>query len=148
MASLAAELEAFAILRVDIVVTVDDLLLELRASPDLIGLNVMTPEEAMVVVGVWTRTIHEAFITHAKVSNGLYHWAAARAVVPAAWPSYCAFVYGRYDLPDGGELTDLAGSTSTMSRRCCGPLTGSWACGTAQRTTRPTTSSRSRSRSS
>jgi hypothetical protein len=108
--SVFLELEALVALGADLIITVDDRLLAARDGRHLRGFNLMTPAEAMVIVGVWSRTIHEAFITHTGWNVGMYYWAAARAVTPAAWPSFCAFVRGVHALPDGQEIADLGGS--------------------------------------
>lgn len=104
------ELDVLANAGSDLIVTVDDRLLTARDHFHLPELNLMTPAEALVVIGTWCRWIHQPFIRSAGVTSGLWYWAAARAVTPSGWPAHCAFVYGQYDLPDGGELVDLAGS--------------------------------------
>jgi hypothetical protein len=104
------ELEAVAAHGADLIVTEDPTLLANRDQRLLRDLNLMTPTEAGVIIGVWTRTIHQAFITYAGVNSGLYYWAAARALTPAAWTAHCAFVYGARALPHGHELSELSGS--------------------------------------
>jgi len=108
--SVLLELEALSAQGADLIVTEDERLLGRREHRFLRELNLMTPEEAAVVIGVWTRTIHEAFFLHLGVNNGLYYWALARALTPAGWLSHCAFVRGERDLPDGPEIVDLSGS--------------------------------------
>jgi hypothetical protein len=104
------ELEALAAQGADLIVTEDPLLLANRDQRLLRDLNLMTPREAGVVIGVWTRTIHQAFITYAGVNTGLYYWAGARALTPAGWSAHCAFLYGARALPHGHELSELSGS--------------------------------------
>jgi hypothetical protein len=108
--SLLLELETLAAHGADLIVTENEALLAAREHRLLRELNLMTPAEAAVVIGVWTRTIHKAFILRVGVNNGLFYWALARALTPAAWLSHCAFVYGTRDIPDGPELVDLSGS--------------------------------------
>jgi hypothetical protein len=71
-----AELELLGHLGADVVVTIDRTILSLRNHALLRGLNVMTPEEAFVLVGVWSRVVHNAFCEGAVgYNNGLYYWA-------------------------------------------------------------------------
>lgn len=104
------ELEALGALGTDVVVVADQRLLGRREAPSLRPLNLMTPEESHVLVGVWSRTIHEAYIPPYGCNNGLYYWAVARALTPAAWPGYFAIVRAGRRLPDGEELIELGGS--------------------------------------
>lgn len=127
------ELEALAAHGADVIVTEDPTLVANRDHRLLRELNLMTPAEAGVVIGAWTRAIHQAFITYAGVNNGLYYWAAARAVTPAAWTAHCAFVHGARALPDGGELVDLSGSILDHLKAMFGGLDrvlATWQCGT------------------
>lgn len=125
------ELEALAAQGADLIVTEDAALIAARGHQFLRELNLMTPAEAAVVIGVWTRTIHEAFFLHVGVNNGLYYWSLARALTPAAWMSHCAFVRGERDLPDGREIVDLSGSIldhlKTMARGL-DRLVATWQC--------------------
>jgi hypothetical protein len=69
-----AELELLGHLGADVVVTIDRTILSLRNHALLRGLNVMTPEEAFVLVGVWSRVVHNAFCEGAVgYNNGLYY---------------------------------------------------------------------------
>jgi hypothetical protein len=106
------EVEGLARYGADIVVTEDSVLLAHRDDPRLRELPLMTPEEALVVVGVWSRVTHRAWVEGPRgVNNGLYYWALARAVTPAAWPGFAAFVAGeRYFGLRGRYMLDLAGS--------------------------------------
>jgi len=96
----------------DIIVTEDRDLLANRDDPRLRELPIMTPEEALVVVGVWSRITHKAWAVGPRgLNNGLYYWALARATTPAAWPGFAAFAAGeRYFGPRGRYMFDLAQS--------------------------------------
>ncbi len=125
------ELVAFARLDSDVIVTADRELLAKRAQRDYVPFNLMTPGEATVLIGVWTRAIHEALHPRIGCNNGFYYWATARAMTPSAWPGYCAFVYGERVLPNGRELQSLAGSILdylSMLTRDLDRMIATWQC--------------------
>jgi hypothetical protein len=96
----------------DIIVTEATDILANREDPRLRDLPIMTPEEALVVVGVWSRLTHKAWVVGPRgLNNGLYYWALARALTPAAWPGFAAFVGGeRHFGARGRAMFDLASS--------------------------------------
>lgn len=106
----ADELITFARMGADLIVTADPELIGQRNQGKFVALNLMTPGEAAVLIGVWSRTIHQAFFPGYGVNNGHYYWVTARALTPSAWPGHCAFVHGERVLPNGPEMEDLAGS--------------------------------------
>jgi hypothetical protein len=127
------EVEGLGALGADLVVVTDPGLLAARDDKFLLPWNLMTPEETLVTVGVWSRTVHAPFIPGARVNNGLYYWALARALTPAGWPAFCGWVYGERCLPDGREMMELAGSIlehiKTMTQ-CLDSIFFLWQCGT------------------
>ncbi len=129
-----AELELLGHFGADVVVTIDPTILALRDHSLLRGLNVMTPEEAFVLVGVWSRVVHNAFCEGAVgYNNGLYYWALTRALAPASWPSYCAFVQSRWAGADGPALFELSSSILdhlTALNRALDGLFALWQCDT------------------
>jgi hypothetical protein len=129
-----AELELLAHFGADVVVTIDPTILALRDHSLLRGLNVMTPEEAFVLVGVWSRVVHNAFCEGAVAyNNGLYYWALTRALTPASWPGDCAFVRTRWAGTDGPLLFELASSILdhlTAINRALDGLFALWQCET------------------
>jgi hypothetical protein len=133
-----AELELLAHLGADIVVTLDPQILAIRNDPLLQGLNVMTPEEAFLLAGVWSRVVHNAFCQGpVTYNNGLYYWALTRALTPASWPGYCAFVRMRWRGDDGPVLLELASSILdhlTAINRALDRLVVLWQCDTSNDT--------------
>ncbi len=97
----------------DAVVVTDKRLLALRDDQRLRHINLLSPLELGPVMGVWARATEAGghFAHHADRS--LYYWSLARALTPAAWPSYAALVYGRRVFPEGESLAALAESVLT-----------------------------------
>ena len=128
------ELEGLVAMGADFVVTEDRTMLELRDHNLLGRLRLVTPDEALVLVGVWSRTVHRAFVRGPiGVNNGLYYWALARALTPAGWPAFCAWVKGEQVLPAGPVLFELAqsilGRLVTIGR-ALDILVATWICPT------------------
>lgn len=73
-------------------------------------LNLVTPEEAMVIVGAWCRTVHEAFLPSIRCNTGMYYWSTARGLTPAAWPAFEAWNGLERTISDGPEISSLATS--------------------------------------
>lgn len=104
------EFMAFGRMDVDVIVTADADLLAKRDAKNFAPLNLLTPEEAAVLIGVWSRTVHAAFLPRTGCNNGFYYWATSRALTPSAWPAFCAFVRGERVLAEGQDVAALAGS--------------------------------------
>ena len=97
-----------------VVVTSDRDLLRLRDTPGLREINLLSPLEAAVVIGVWARsTGRGGTFAHWSSSEFMYYWALTRAVTPSGWPAFAAFVHGRRVYPEGVRLEALAQSILT-----------------------------------
>lgn len=93
------------------VVSGDRALLRLRDEDALRECNVVTPLEAGVLMGVWARaTGRGGTFAHWSGSDHLYYWALTRAIAPAAWPGFAAFIYGERVFDNGERLAALAQS--------------------------------------
>lgn len=105
------EIEALRRWGSDLTITFDPALTEHRRHRIFDNYNLMTLSEAAVIIGVWSRVIHKAFVAGAMgMNNGLYYWSLARALTPAAWPGFAASLrLERYDAEDR-EVADLFGS--------------------------------------
>lgn len=105
------QLEALAVLGADVLITERKELLALRADPLMSGVPIYEPKDAFVIAGLWSRAQDRAFV-HGPVfvNTGLYYWSLARALTPAGWPAYCAFVRGQHTLDGGPSFFDLASS--------------------------------------
>lgn len=128
------ELEGLAALGSDVILTNDSALLAIREHPHLRGLNLMTPQEGFVLVGVLSRLTHSAFVSGLGGTNtGLYYWALARALTPAAWPAFAAYVELERHGPRDRLHFDLAGSILdrlTSTGRALDRLVSAWQCKT------------------
>jgi hypothetical protein len=94
-----------------IVVTKDKGLLANRADGRLREANLMSPTEAGVLMGVWARAAgHGGTFSHFRPAEPMYYWALTRALVPASWTSFGAWIRGARVFPDGDRLADLAQS--------------------------------------
>ena len=86
------------------------------------------------MAGVWSRVVHNAFCQGpVTYNNGLYYWALTRALTPASWPGYCAFVRMRWRGDDGPVLLELASSILdhlTAINRALDRLVVLWQCDT------------------
>lgn len=116
------EIEALSAVGADLIVTADTDLLGLRDEGPLRELNMLTPGEAAVVVGTWSRAIHNAYVPPVGVNNGLYYWALARAMTPAAWRGFAALAAGRATINYGEEVFDLAESVLDHLSSMCRSL--------------------------
>ncbi len=102
----------------DVLVTLDERLLANRDGPLLSGWNLLTPEEAFVAVGAWTRSLGMGRPDDpATGGNFVYYWAVARGLTPHGWAAYAAWVTGEHDVPGWQTSADLAGSV--FSRLDC-----------------------------
>lgn len=96
------------------VVTKDRHLLECRDLVPLLDVNLLTPLEAGVVMGVWSRaTDRNGLFSHWAAGDFMYYWALARALTPAGWPAFAALVHGSRVFPNGDRLEALAQSILT-----------------------------------
>lgn len=94
----------------DLIVTTKREVLSMRDEWPLSGLNVLSPREAFPVLGVWSRAVNECYLAGPMRLVGFYSWILTRALVPAAWPGFGAFVYGEHRFQGGEELRVLANS--------------------------------------
>ena len=128
------ELEGLAALGSDLILTNNSSLLAIREHPHLRPLNLMTPQEGFVLVGVLSRLTHSAFVSGVGGANtGLYYWALARALTPAGWPAFAAYAELQRQGPRERLLFDLAGSILdrlTSIGRALDRLVGVWHCAT------------------
>jgi hypothetical protein len=126
------EIDALRELGADVVIATDPELLSHRLDRWLAPMSLMSVEEAAVVIGIWSRLTHRAFVASPMgVNTGLYYWALTRALTPAAWPGFAAAVrLQRHDDRDR-EVFDLFGSILTrltsVSRALDG-LVALWQC--------------------
>jgi hypothetical protein len=94
-----------------LVVSTEEALLRLRDEGGLRECNVVTPLEAGVLIGVWARaTGRGGTFAHWVSADHIYYWALSRAVTPAGWPGFAAFVRGNRVFPDGQRIEALAHS--------------------------------------
>ena len=97
-----------------LVVTTDRHLLRLRTDARLRDVNLLSPTELGPVMGVWARaTGAGGSFAHVHPSGSLYYWCLARALTPAGWPAFGAWVHGERTFPRGRLLVDLAQSVLT-----------------------------------
>jgi hypothetical protein len=96
------------------VVSKDKDLLRARDLVPLREANVLTPLEAGVLIGVWSRaTDRYGLFSHWVAGDFMYYWALARGLTPAGWPAFAAFVHGSRVFPRGEQLEALAQSILT-----------------------------------
>jgi hypothetical protein len=96
------------------VVSKDRSLLKARDLDPLREANVLTPLEAGVLIGVWSRaTDRNGHFSHWAAGDFMYYWALARALTPAGWPAFAALVHGSRVFPRGEQLEALAQSILT-----------------------------------
>ena len=101
------EVEGLAAHGADIVITEQSDLLLARDHGLLNNLPIMTPEEAFVVVGVWSRLIHKPWVRGPSgVNVGLYYWCLGRALTPAARP-FLASIGSQKELRYRNEVSEL-----------------------------------------
>jgi hypothetical protein len=101
------EVEGLAAHGADIVITEQPDLLLARDRDLHNDLPVMTPEEAFVVVGVWSRLIHKAWVTGpVGLDVGSYYRSLAHALTPAARPFF-ASASGQTVLVHSGEIYEF-----------------------------------------
>lgn len=97
-----------------VVVSRDRDVLRARDKRVLRDANVLTPLEAGVAIGVWSRaTGRNGTFAHWVSGDFMYYWALARALTPAGWPAFAAFVHGSRVFPEGERLQALAQSILT-----------------------------------
>jgi len=134
------ELEALWALGSDLIVTCDPDFLRLRDHNLMQFLNLMTPEEALVLVGVLSRITHGAFVDgRGGWNTGAYYGALARALTPAGWPAYSALAeLQRHGAGDrlvfefAGSIFDRLASTGRALDR----MVAIWQCETNEDTLR------------
>jgi hypothetical protein len=96
------------------VVSSDRAILKARSVRGLHEVNVLTPLEAGVLMGAWSRaTGRNGLFSHWASGDFMYYWALARALTPAGWPAFGAFIHGRRVFPSGDRLEALAQSILT-----------------------------------
>jgi len=96
------------------VVSKDRILLKARDGSPLREANVLTPLEAGVLIGVWSRaTDRNGHFSYWTAGDFMYYWALARALTPAGWPAFAALVHGSRVFPRGERLEALAQSILT-----------------------------------
>jgi hypothetical protein len=123
------ELEALALLGADLIVIVSDVLTRVCDLDSLRSLNLMTPEEAMLVIGVWSRTVHKAFIGPMTVNNGLYYWRLAGILNTAARRTRKPRTTRRAGpAVDDGERMGSTVDNSKMMLRTLDRLLATWQC--------------------
>jgi hypothetical protein len=105
------EIEALAEVQADLIVTEHPEILRVRDHPLIAGLPIVTPQEAFVIVGVWSRLTHRPSVFGPiGINVGLYYWCLARALTPAAWPGFAAFLRAERVMADGPDNFELAAS--------------------------------------
>lgn len=111
LASAVVELMALHDMGAHVIVTTNEAILNHRDDGWLTDLNVVTPAEALVLAGLWSRAIGNVELAPPEPPTlWLYYWGLARATTPASWPAFTAWLEGERTLPDGRLLFDLAGS--------------------------------------
>ena len=94
-----------------LVITADRRLLRERDGRPFEEVNLVTPREALVILGCWSR--------HAGAGGdfaywhpfaSIAYWAFARALTPRGWPAFGAWTYGERHLPQAKRLAALAQS--------------------------------------
>ena len=101
------EVEGLAAHGADIVITEQADLLVARDQGLLSNLPIMTPEEASVVVGVWSRLIHKPWLRGPSgVNVGLYYRCLGHALTPAA-RHFLASICGQKELRYRDEVSEL-----------------------------------------
>ncbi len=126
------EIEALVALGSDLVVTSEPALLAVRDQHLARGLNLMSPEEAFVIAGVWSRVTHAAFIGGSWGTNvGSYYRALAHALAPAAPPALSRLANLERTECGGRTLFDLVDSILrrlASSCRALDRLVATWQC--------------------
>jgi hypothetical protein len=126
----ALHVEALAAEGARVIVTLDDSLLAHRDSSRLREMNLVTPGELAVLVGVWSRATGAGGLFHGeRPSSAMYYWALARALTPAGWPAFGALVHGQRFYNSGVELMQLGGSVLSRLEilvRSSDTLVGLW----------------------
>jgi hypothetical protein len=106
-------LEALGALGADLVVTESPILLGLRDESMVRGLRLVTPGEALVLVGLWSRAAHRAFVEGPRpVSNATYDRALADAIAPAVSRAVDGFARSGRRQPAGRRGFELSGAVS------------------------------------
>jgi hypothetical protein len=103
-------LVAAANLGADIIITADAEILRFRNNWPLDQMNLLSPHEAFPLICAWARAVGESYLLGPVNISDWYSWILTRALLPAAWPGYAAFVAGRRVFPHGEELFNLASS--------------------------------------
>ena len=127
-------LEALGALGADLVVTESSILLGLRDESMVRGLRLVTPGEALVLVGLWSRAAHRAFIEGPRpVSNAAYDRALVNAIAPAVGRTVEGFARSDRREPAGRRRFELSGAVSDRLEgavRAHDRLLVVWQCGT------------------
>ena len=128
-------LEALAALGADLVVTESPTLLAVRDASMVRGLRLVTPGEALVIVGLWSRAAHRAFVDGSRsVSNAIYQRALGDAIAPAVARAVDGFARSTPQQPSGRTLFELAGSVGDRLQgalRALDRLLVLWQCATS-----------------
>lgn len=95
----------------DLIVTASPLANALREKPTFEKLNIVSPQEAFPIAGVWSRLSGHAFVHGPiNVNTGYYYQALASALTPKSRSGQVALAFGERLFDGGEELYELAGS--------------------------------------
>lgn len=100
-----------AAIEADLLITTDPRLLAMRDRLRLA--EVVTPREALTIIGPWSRGVHRAFLGLFGLNPGLYWAAVTRAVVPHVHPLWGAIVGGERLSHGTSPLMPLGQSINT-----------------------------------
>lgn len=92
----------------DLFVTLDTTLL--AASAKLGAANVVTPNEALAILGPWSRATNRAFVGLIGLNRGFYYRALGGALTPGLHSGLAAMSGLEYRVPEGELLGDLGQS--------------------------------------
>ena len=96
------------------VVTKDAAMLSARDLPGLREVNVVTPIEAGVLMGAWSRaTGRNGLFSHWVAGDSMSYWALTRGITPGGWSAFGAFVRGSRVFERGDRIQSLAQSMFT-----------------------------------
>jgi len=127
-------LEALGALGADLVVTESPILLGLRDESMVRGLRLVTPGEALVLVGLWSRAAHRAFVEGPRaVSNAAYDRALSDGIAPAVTRAVDGFARSGHRQPAGRRRFELSGAVSDRLQgalRALDRLLVVWQCAT------------------
>jgi hypothetical protein len=107
-------------LRRDLFVTLSPVLLKLRERDIFSAINILTPTEAIKIVGLYLR-FRENYVIHAwnngkdSLDEFLFYWVLTRHRLPRMWKYFGACVYAGQIRKD--NITELSGSILTRCSR-------------------------------